>query len=33
MAAVSLEISGSITRTPRSPSTIVMFDRSKPRIW
>ena len=32
-AAVSLEINGSITMTPLSPSTKLMFDRSWPRTW
>ena len=32
-AAVSQLINGSITSTPRWPSTIVMFERSSPRTW
>ena len=32
-AAVSLQTSGSMTITPVSPSTTVMFDRSRPRTW
>ena len=32
-AAVSVEMSGSITITPVSPSTKVMFERSSPRTW